>query len=42
VLAEAGKSDLSSYSGTPDAELSLDIFVDGWPVDSGAARSTSL
>jgi citronellol/citronellal dehydrogenase len=30
VLAEAGKSDLSEYSA-PDAELALDLFVDGWP-----------
>jgi citronellol/citronellal dehydrogenase len=31
VLAEAGVTDLDRYSGTPDAELALDIFVDGWP-----------
>jgi citronellol/citronellal dehydrogenase len=31
VLAEAGVTDLSGYAGTPDAELVLDIFVDGWP-----------
>ena len=30
VLAEAGVTDLSGYSA-PDAELVLDIFVDGWP-----------
>ncbi|MBJ7328901.1 MAG: NAD(P)-dependent oxidoreductase [Solirubrobacteraceae bacterium] len=30
VLAEAGISDLSGYSA-PDAELALDLFVDGWP-----------
>ena len=30
-LAEAGVTDLDQYSGTPDAELALDIFVDGWP-----------
>jgi citronellol/citronellal dehydrogenase len=44
VLAEAGITDLSEYSGTPDADLALDIFVDGWPeerVDSEPARSTS-
>ena len=35
VLAEAGIADLDQYSGTPDAELALDIFVDGWP--EGAA-----
>src|SRR5215207_8177840 len=31
VLAEAGIADLDQYAGTPDAELALDIFVDGWP-----------
>jgi citronellol/citronellal dehydrogenase len=31
VLAEAGVSDLSKYSAVPDAELQLDLFVDGWP-----------
>jgi citronellol/citronellal dehydrogenase len=31
VLAEAGVTDLDRYSGKPDANLSLDIFVDGWP-----------
>src|SRR3954451_11956152 len=31
VLAEAGVTDLGRYAGTPDAELALDIFVDGWP-----------
>jgi citronellol/citronellal dehydrogenase len=43
VLAEAGITDLAEYSGTPDAELALDIFVEGWPegVDSEPARSTS-
>jgi len=30
VLAEAGITDLSGYSA-PDADLTLDIFVDGWP-----------
>jgi citronellol/citronellal dehydrogenase len=30
VLAEAGITDLSGYSAE-DAELTLDIFVDGWP-----------
>jgi citronellol/citronellal dehydrogenase len=30
VLAEAGITDLSGYSA-PDAELALDLFVDGWP-----------
>jgi citronellol/citronellal dehydrogenase len=35
VLAEAGVNDVDRYAGTPDAELALDIFVDGWP--EGAA-----
>ena len=30
VLAEAGITDLSEYSAS-DAELALDLFVDGWP-----------
>jgi citronellol/citronellal dehydrogenase len=30
VLAEAGITDLSPYQA-PDAELALDLFVDGWP-----------
>jgi citronellol/citronellal dehydrogenase len=30
VLAEAGVTDLSGYSA-PDADLTLDIFVDSWP-----------
>jgi len=30
VLAEDGITDLSKYS-QPDAELALDLFVDGWP-----------
>ena len=30
VLAEEGLTDLSGYA-TPDAELVLDIFVEGWP-----------
>jgi citronellol/citronellal dehydrogenase len=29
VLAEEGVTDLSGYSA-PDAELALDLFVDGW------------
>jgi hypothetical protein len=29
VLREAGKTDLSEYS-RPDADLAVDIFVDGW------------
>jgi citronellol/citronellal dehydrogenase len=35
VLAEAGVTDLERYAGTPDAELALDLFVDGWPESSG-------
>jgi hypothetical protein len=31
VLAEAGVTDLSRYAARGDADLSLDIFVDGWP-----------
>jgi len=31
VLAEAGIADLDRYAGTPDADIALDIFVDGWP-----------
>jgi citronellol/citronellal dehydrogenase len=38
VLAEAGFVDLDGYAGTPDAELALDIFVDGWP-EKAQARS---
>jgi citronellol/citronellal dehydrogenase len=30
ALAEAGITDLSGYS-RPDAELALDLFVEGWP-----------
>jgi citronellol/citronellal dehydrogenase len=30
VLADAGITDLSGYSA-PDAELALDLFVEGWP-----------
>ena len=44
VLAEAGIVDLDPYAGTPDAELALDIFVEGWPEDSvdfASSRSTS-
>jgi citronellol/citronellal dehydrogenase len=37
ILAEAGIVDLNPYAGTPDAELALDIFVDGWP-EGAAAR----
>ena len=29
VLAEAGMSDLSAYAYTPDADLQLDLFLDG-------------
>jgi citronellol/citronellal dehydrogenase len=31
VLAEAGITDLDRYAATEDTDLSLDIFVDGWP-----------
>jgi citronellol/citronellal dehydrogenase len=31
VLAEAGITDLGRYSAAEDTDLSLDIFVDGWP-----------
>jgi citronellol/citronellal dehydrogenase len=31
VLAEAGITDLDRYAAAGDADLSLDIFVDGWP-----------
>jgi citronellol/citronellal dehydrogenase len=31
VLAEAGITDLDRYVAKDDAELALDIFVDGWP-----------
>ena len=33
VLAEAGVTDLDDYAGKPGADLALDIFVDGWPVN---------
>jgi citronellol/citronellal dehydrogenase len=35
VLAAAGITDLERYAGTPDAELALDLFVEGWPEPSG-------
>lgn len=31
ILAEAGVTDLSRYAYVDDAELQLDLFVDGWP-----------
>jgi citronellol/citronellal dehydrogenase len=31
VLAEAGITDLHRYAAAEDTDLSLDIFVDGWP-----------
>jgi citronellol/citronellal dehydrogenase len=31
VLAEAGITDLDRYADAEDTDLSLDIFVDGWP-----------
>jgi citronellol/citronellal dehydrogenase len=33
VLAEAGITNLDDYAGKPGADLALDIFVDGWPVN---------
>jgi citronellol/citronellal dehydrogenase len=31
VLAEAGVTDLDRYAAAEDTDLTLDIFVDGWP-----------
>ncbi len=31
VLAEEGITDLSKYSAVADADLQLDLFLDGWP-----------
>jgi citronellol/citronellal dehydrogenase len=31
VLAEAGIADLDRYSASDNAELALDLFVEGWP-----------
>jgi citronellol/citronellal dehydrogenase len=31
VLAEAGVTDLDRYVASDDADLALDLFVDGWP-----------
>jgi citronellol/citronellal dehydrogenase len=31
VLAEAGVTDLSKYAASADADLVLDLFVEGWP-----------
>jgi citronellol/citronellal dehydrogenase len=31
VLAEAGVTDLDRYAASEDSDLTLDIFVDGWP-----------
>jgi citronellol/citronellal dehydrogenase len=31
VLAEAGVTDLDRYSASDEADLALDIFVEGWP-----------
>jgi citronellol/citronellal dehydrogenase len=33
VMADAGITDLDGYAGKPGADLVLDIFVDGWPVN---------
>ena len=35
VLAEAGITDLERYSASADADLALDLFVDGWPQPAG-------
>ena len=40
VLAEDGITDLSKYSA-PDAELVLDLFVDGWPERSDHLNEAS-
>jgi citronellol/citronellal dehydrogenase len=37
VLAEAGITDLSQYAAA-DAELALDLFVDGWPEEVGSRQ----
>jgi citronellol/citronellal dehydrogenase len=39
VLAEAGITDLDRYSASADAELALDLFVDGWPEPAAASRA---
>jgi citronellol/citronellal dehydrogenase len=31
VMAEAGVTDLSGYAASPDGELMLDLFIEGWP-----------
>jgi citronellol/citronellal dehydrogenase len=31
VLLEEGVTDLSGYTAVEDADLALDIFVEGWP-----------
>ena len=31
VLAKEGITDLSKYSAVADADLQLDLFLDGWP-----------
>ena len=36
VLAEGGVKDLSEYTYSDDAELTLDLFVDGWPEPADA------
>jgi citronellol/citronellal dehydrogenase len=37
VLAEAGVTDLDRYAA-PDAELALDLFVEGWPEPAASSR----
>ena len=37
VLAEAGTTDLSAYAASEDADLQLDLFVEGW--DSAATQA---
>jgi citronellol/citronellal dehydrogenase len=39
VLAEAGITDLDRYTASADAELALDLFVDGWPEPAAASRA---
>jgi citronellol/citronellal dehydrogenase len=39
VLAEAGITDLDRYSASDEAELALDLFVDGWPEPAPASRA---
>ena len=34
VLAQAGITDLDRYSAVEDADLALDLFIDGWPASA--------